>query len=375
MASAAEGSAQPFGGAFELLTETERVAFDEWFQGNNKIKIMVAGKSGAGKSTLLNKLIGRSFTQVGGGLSSTTQRIIPCRETIRIADGYDIEVKLFDCPGLLDDQHDTNREYITMMKEAIGEDNGIDVLLYCIQMTETRSDLSIHRSAMQTISREFPGVWKNAVVVLTFANVYAAELADDLPDDPSRVLPEFKQLVDAWKEEVNRAINISASTTSDTAIHVPVHPSGYKRVSLPGIDNWLSSLWCAVISATAIHAQALMISATTDGGRRFQESASDRELRLDTPPIITTPQVRETIGSIATRVLKISVYTRLGAQIGFGVGKVLGGLDCSPGSNQLGGIVGARVGAKIGHKVGIGVGVVCALIVASFLSVVRKEQI
>lgn len=86
-----------------------------------------------------------------------------------------MKVIAWDSPGL---QDKTNEEdYLKGMVEETKREGGIDLLFYCIRMDETRSDLKKHFSAIHTITNAFgPAIWKNALIVLTFANMYECQL-------------------------------------------------------------------------------------------------------------------------------------------------------------------------------------------------------
>jgi GTP-binding protein Era len=89
--------------------------------------VTVAGKPNAGKSTLLNRIVGQKLSIVSPKPQSTRDRIVGIRST------DDVQMIIFDTPGLLDPAYPLQRAMRGTSLEALEE---ADVVIYVVDATE-----------------------------------------------------------------------------------------------------------------------------------------------------------------------------------------------------------------------------------------------
>ena len=122
---------------------------------------MVAGKVGAGKSALVNGLIGREVAIEGDSAASVTTTVNQYKKLINA-------VVIFDTPGLFDPRTDCDCE---TLQEICQKTKGtIDLLLICMKMTKHLEQSHILLVERLKLVFKTDAVWKNTLLVLTFAN-------------------------------------------------------------------------------------------------------------------------------------------------------------------------------------------------------------
>jgi GTP-binding protein Era len=89
--------------------------------------VTLVGKPNAGKSTLLNRLIGQKLSIVSPKPQSTRDRVVG------ILTRDDVQMVLFDTPGLLDPHYDLQRAMRAVSRTAIDD---ADVILHLVDATE-----------------------------------------------------------------------------------------------------------------------------------------------------------------------------------------------------------------------------------------------
>ncbi|KAJ7374053.1 hypothetical protein OS493_009383 [Desmophyllum pertusum] len=138
--------------------------YSAWFseESQNQFSILVTGKTGVGKSRLVNALVGKKVAHEGRPRTACTDTVTSYRAEI---DG--VEVVVWDSPGLQDGSCNEN-VYVADMKNKLNQ--GFDVMIYCLSMTETRF-YDADKNAIRTMTRAFGHeLWNKAVVALNFAN-------------------------------------------------------------------------------------------------------------------------------------------------------------------------------------------------------------
>ncbi len=156
------------------------------FNNAESIKILITGKTGTGKSTLTNGIIGCKVEEDGDELESSEPKEndepkkakesadLHQRGTIELTEFETkigkVSVKVWDSPGLQDCTRN-QAGYLKQMKQICSER---DLTLYCIKATETRIVRGTDNPdvvAMDKLTKTFTvDFWKNAIIVLTFAN-------------------------------------------------------------------------------------------------------------------------------------------------------------------------------------------------------------
>ena len=343
----------------ELKSE-EKMEMKEWIKRKKELRIIVTGKTGAGKSTLLNCFIGTKFFEEGDDLD-------PCTKTVEVyrcaRDG--ISIIAWDCPGLQDGT-DNEEEYLKDLVEKT--EKNVDLMVYCVDMSSIRStDLRVHGSAMQKLTKILgPGVWSNAIIALTFANLYETRITTKQPTISRENLSiEFNKRIDLWKEKLQEALR-EVGVPDITINSLPVCPAGYFTIPhLPGYQLWASQMWVTMLCAVKEYAQPLPIILNVG---RFQDKSelSDDDFALppEQQPIFISQPDYNSLDSNNEAVIRGTntvpattnpalVPPLVGITAGTTAGGVVGGIIV--GAATLG--VNAALGVLLGASIGAGIGI------------------
>ena len=342
----------------ELKAE-EKTEMKEWIKRKKELRIIVTGKTGTGKSTLLNCFIGTKFFKEGDDLD-------PCTKTVEVyryaRDG--ISIIAWDCPGLQDGT-DNEEDYLKDLVEKT--ERNVDLMVYCVDMSSIRgTDLRVHGSAMQKLTKILgPGVWSNAIIALTFANLYETRITTKQPTISRENLSiEFNKRIDLWKEKLQEALR-EVGVPDITINSLPVCPAGYYTIPhLPGYHLWASQMWVTMLCAVKEYAQPLPIMLNI-GRFREKSELSDEDFALppEQQPIFISQPLSDyylldskiiggTYGGGTSAGLVIA-GTAVGAAAGTTAGGVVGGIIAGAATFGAGAVLGAVVGAGIGAGIGI----------------------
>ena len=135
------------------------------------LRVLVCGLGGVGKTTLINRLLQLEGDEERGKEETTTTAVLKY-ETTTTKTG--VKVCIFDTPGF--NNADMRDETIIAMMEDKTEKK-LDMVFYCIALNSpTRVQQGDVRS-MRTLTQVFTqNMWKQAVIVLTFANVFEEQV-------------------------------------------------------------------------------------------------------------------------------------------------------------------------------------------------------
>ena len=341
-------------GILELDPEDKK-DFEEWIQVTSKLRIMVAGETGVGKSTLLNGLVGQEVCEVG---RKDKQRVTTKVSEFNCQkDGIDIIA--IDCPGLHDGT-DNDDQYVRDMKGMIDSHDGIDLMLYCKRMDDTRasaadsesdvkSDADIIRKLSDGLGKE---IWEHTLFVLTFANVYEKMLKQRL--HPGEVQAAFKDRKDAWKKEIQKAMKACEVEYG----RVKVCAAGHKKPQLCGSQYWLSDFWATAYEVQDENGAFALLRLNKkrmvdlDAAEAQCQATSKEELHRQ--PIVMTDKVKKALGAVGVGT-GAGVGTAIGATVGATIGAVgIGVVSFGPAAGiglVLGGAIGAAVGTAIGGSI------------------------
>ena len=277
--------------AIDKLGNTGNVEWEENLQtAKRNLSIVSIGVPGTGKSSLLNGFIGRKFFDENRALSSQNQAVNKhhCQKGA-------LDVTVWDCPSLEDGTQEA-RENLEQIARETREMGGIDLIFYCISMKEARSaslhDFSAVHSLTATLGQD---IWKNSLIVLTFANIYEAQLCVVNPNiSEKNLLRQFNSRVPEWKEQLVEQL-VHAGVKREIASEVPVHPAGYHtQPHLPGHQYWASLLWTHAFAAVRSTSKPIMLPLKSEDGFKKKEIISDEIFRkeLEDQPVIVTNQVK-----------------------------------------------------------------------------------
>ena len=145
------------------------------YRNAKSVRILLTGKTGSGKSTLANGILGLNVENEGAAkegeeISGACTTEVNEYKTKK----GKVDVTVWDSPGLQDGTKNQD-SYVREMKKKC---TPRDLTMYCIKVADTRFVRGTDNTdvvAMKKLTKSF-GVdfWKNAIVVLTFANTLEA---------------------------------------------------------------------------------------------------------------------------------------------------------------------------------------------------------
>ena len=308
------------------------------------LRIVVAGKTGTGKSTLLNTFLGVDIFEEGSSFDPVTTHV---KEYKLTKNGVDITV--WDCPGLQDGSGEED-QYLEELKTKTKGD--IHLMLYCIDMRETRSDLHWGSAIDKITNKLGKDIWKNTALILTFANMYQLRI-QKYEKTPEEEVEMFTTKVDEWREKFQEKLRSIDGINSTTIDELKVLPAGKDgRIPLCGRQNWLSELWAEMLTKVKAEAQKAVTKLNEDRFRMPEEVTEEDLADVHRQPIVLTPKVKKILGTTALGAGGLAAGAGLGAGIGAGIGALAFGIP------TLG--IATGVGAGVGAAVGSGIGIIAA---------------
>ena len=240
----------------QVLPHLIEERLNEWIQNSSSVNIFVTGKTGTGKSTLVNGVLGTVICKEGHTLKPESTQVKSFHQPM-IRSG--IEVIVWDSPGLQDGTTEESKYLNDIQRNCKGN---IDLFLYCINMSETRfvsgnPDIKAMKRLTDTLGQD---MWKNALIVLTFANAYILQVEDEF-DNPEDLRKNLLDEVEEWKDIIHKAMQEEVGLDLELVKNVAVVPAGdYNTPEIvPGDGLWLSRLWKEAVSATRPLAQPAFV--------------------------------------------------------------------------------------------------------------------
>ncbi len=339
------------------LTREERKKFEKTLrQAKLDVHVLVAGKTGTGKSKLVNALTGAIVAREGHSTDPESGSVQQYQA--RTEGGYTVNV--WDSPGLFDGSG-RNRDYVESMRRECGDK--IDILLYCISMSDKRADLDEMTSGMRLLTETLgQDVWSHAMIILTFANVVAERIAKEC-SDAETVESKFQAKVEQWKKKVHSALE-GAGVQHEMIAQVSIEPAGHYLIPhLPDRIHWLGYLWLLFLFHIKDEAK-LAILITNENRIWSSEYLQPSELAGLIEGAEDTSQIPLVINR--EHAIKIGIIGGVG-----GAATLVGGVTgAAVGGVLLGTLtagVGAGVGVAAGGAVGVGVGLLCSHAVTKML--------
>ena len=240
---------------------------DEWeisksrksFFSDPSVKIVIVGKTGVGKSALASFLTNSQSTESNDIVPTTSSsgKIIN-----RV--GQD-EIIVWDTPGFMSitDINSASTRYMKELKKTCIGKEDCDVFVYVINMTERRfakDDENIE--IMKRLTEDFGiKIWKNAVIALTFANVYIESTKERLnPEDDLKMHYDEKHA--EWDDKIHRFLR-NRVVPKELAQNVKIVPVGFRTESHletePEGASWMSDLWFSILHAAKIDAKPVIM--------------------------------------------------------------------------------------------------------------------
>ena len=293
------------------------------------LTILAVGRIGSGKSALINGLVGSEVAkEADETLDAQTEQLTSYSTTKR-----GIAITIWDAPGL--ETVRTPQELENFVQDLAGRVGEVDLLMYCTRMDEHRlrpGDTQTIRVMTKAFGKL---IWKNAVFVLTFANMVEAPKSKSSMGKPEY----FQEKLSQWKNDLRRELR-TFGVSDDLAGAVPVVPAGYyDEPTLLNGRNWLSDFWHVCFESIKESAQPALLEANMERLKATEEIQKYQyQLPIEQQPIETRPGLTN------------SLLTSMTAQAGI----------ATAGSATVGGVTGFVIGGGIGAVAGCGIGAVGA---------------
>ena len=202
---------------------------------HQQLRILVIGNIGSGKSSLINTLLNEPVAKVKSGLGAVTHEVNPFKGlAIFRSEVNGIRVTLWDSPGF-QEPYMTLSEKSDLLKEIKTECRDVDLVVYCIKMTNTR----LRKEEMETISDLTQAfsckIWDRSLFALTFANNL------DVPANDAGSCTKYKYFktnCGEWKMNLHHIL-----AAVGYGKEVPVIPVGRDIHCHLSSGNWFVNFW------------------------------------------------------------------------------------------------------------------------------------
>ena len=208
----------------------------EWMR-KSGLRIVVTGKTGVGKSTLLSTFLGFDIFAEGDSFDPVTTHVKEYKHNMRNG----VKITVWDCSGLQDNSGYED-QYLEELKAKTK--GNIHLMLYCINMLETRSDLHWGSAVDRITSILGKDIWNNTALVLTFANIYEMRLTKDQGMTSKKAQKVFNEKVKEWQKKFQEKLQSIDGISRSTIDELKVLAAGKdSHIPLFGNKDWYSELW------------------------------------------------------------------------------------------------------------------------------------
>ena len=240
----------------EVTLLIKEIAEWEMNKSRKHVKIAIVGKIGVGKSTLASFLTNSQSTE-SNDIVPTTSSSGKIINTV----GQD-EIIVWDTPGIMSitDISSASTRYMNELKKTCIGKEDCDAFLYVIDMRIkcfTKDDENIE--IMKRLTEEFGmKIWKNAVIVLTFANAYIESMKK--PEDDLKIQYDEKQ--EELDDKIHRFLRYRV-LPEELAQNVKIVPVGFRTESHlktgPEGASWMNELWFSILHAAKIDTKPVIM--------------------------------------------------------------------------------------------------------------------
>ncbi len=234
------------------------------------VNIVVVGETGVGKSTLVNGLVGEDVMPTGYSSNLVTRRVTEYKRRRGI-------VRIFDTPGFFA----YKTPIVSIVQEIATITEGkIDLLVYChhmqVRITErTKRGIGYIADILRLRYTRTPSFgWENVLYVFTCANqvelsMKAAMEGQYKPQgqEGQEVRRHFEERYQGLRQtilkvtqEVIQSRNPELANAAAIASDIPVVTASFRKMAIPGCDDWLSHLWRVAYSRVDTAADAAHIT-------------------------------------------------------------------------------------------------------------------
>ena len=290
--------------------------------------IIVIGETGSGKSTLVNNLIGKDVMESSDKLKSKTDSIFMYKAVIE-----GVEIVLYDTPGLDDSRGGRDAPYLRSIENIVKSGN-IQLVIYCLKMTETRI-----RDGLVRTFKEFSRVgvkWESSVIALTFADVLP--IPSRAKRDADSRTQYFDDKVKEWHDTIKSTLKDRVGLGKEID-KIAVRPTiDQSDDLLPNGKRWYSAIWLDILERLTPAAMARYI----EMHKRNFSPGRTQKIRIE----FDEEEEMRFVGVVSNGLLAAGL-TLGGAGIGAAIGSAI-----LPGpGTAVGGFIGAGVGAIAGAGV------------------------
>ena len=196
--------------------------------------ILVMGDGGSGKSTLVNTLLGKTIT---------TQDSAPSILSTFHTEVQGVPVTVHETSGVENLDAERNADYRNEMCTLL-KGGEVDVIIYCLALTETRLRDSIPKSFQGYHSMGLN--WRKTVIALTFANSLPIPKADREAASFD-VAEYFKKRANEFSSEIKKTLK-RVGVTCDEAEAIQVIPTqDDAETALPNGEQWYEPFWSCLL--------------------------------------------------------------------------------------------------------------------------------
>ena len=213
------------------------------------LNILVTGLTSSGKSALVNAFLGKKHGERGAAEEGEyieegcTKHVLGRASTRDEQSG----ITIWDTPGLMDGSA-KEKEYLEEIQCFWKRKNSNDLVIYCVKANTRMVDRKDNEDvkAMIMLKTKFgQDFWKNAVIVLTFAN----DIESIMPiwrkvKDPKERKAKFDAKIEQYEEQIHKSMIKHVGVKKKIVKRIPVVPAGHQcmRSGLLGND-WFSNLF------------------------------------------------------------------------------------------------------------------------------------